>query len=104
MILFGSNVGPTLPTAIAELQQAAREGGNPPLLISVDQEGGTIRRFVAAPPISPRAMSTTSVAYEQGMETGAFLRSERVNVDLAPVADVTTSSAAFEVQQARGFN
>lgn len=103
VILFGPNVSPSLATAIAELQQAAHDGGNRPLLIAVDQEGGTIRRFIGGPPISPRAMSTPAVAYQQGKQTGAFLSSQRVNVDLAPIADVTTSSAAFEVQQGRGF-
>lgn len=103
VILFGSNISPNLPTAIAELQRAAREGHNPPLLISVDQEGGTIRRFSGGPPMSPRAMSSAAVAYQQGVQTGGFLRSQHVNVDLAPIADVTTSNAAFEVQQGRGF-
>jgi len=37
VILFGPNVGPRLGQAIASLQRAARAGGNPPLLIAVDQ-------------------------------------------------------------------
>ena len=38
VILFGPNVSPRLGQAIASLQRAARAGGNPPLLIAVDQE------------------------------------------------------------------
>jgi beta-N-acetylhexosaminidase len=104
IILFSANVSSSLPTAIAELQRAAHAGGYPPLLISVDQEGGTVRRFAGRPPSSPRSISTRAVAYQQGAQTAVFLRSEQVNVDLAPIADVTTSSAAFEAQQVRGFN
>jgi len=43
VILFGANVGSLdgLKRLIAQLQAAARAGGNPPLLFAVDQEGGS---------------------------------------------------------------
>ena len=59
VILFGANI--TTPTRLialtAKLRAAAAAGGQPPLLIAVDQEGGPIKRIPWAPPtISPPEM------------------------------------------------
>jgi len=106
LILYGDNIesNQQIGRVIEQLQGIAREGGSPPLLISVDQEGGSVRRFQSAPPISPRAITTPSQAFSQGAETGSFLRNEGVNVDLAPIADVSSGPDSFEVGQGRGFN
>src|SRR5947209_1559537 len=56
VILFSENInGPDQVRALDHtLQREARLGGNPPLLISTDQEGGAVRRFAGAPPyLSP---------------------------------------------------
>jgi beta-N-acetylhexosaminidase len=104
IILFADNISPQLPAALALLQRTAASGHNPPLLISVDQEGGPIRRFPNAPPaVGPREMSSTSQAFHQGLATGSFLTRHGVNVDLAPVSDVTLSKSGFEIGQDRGF-
>jgi beta-N-acetylhexosaminidase len=105
IILYSGNVSPRLPAALRLLQHTAALGHNPPLLISVDQEGGPIRRFPVAPPtVGPREMVSAGQAFQQGLATGRFLSARGVNVDLAPVSDVTTSSASFEVRQDRGFS
>jgi beta-N-acetylhexosaminidase len=92
VILFGQNVGshPQVRAAIASLQRAARRDGNPPLLISTDQEGGTVRRFPSLPPSrSPARMGkSASLAEREGGRTGRALRAVGVNVNLAPVGDV----------------
>jgi beta-N-acetylhexosaminidase len=92
----------------AALQRAARAGGNPPLLIAVDQEGGQVSRFGNGPPsLSPpqiAASGSTEVAFNQGRLTGRYLRSRGVNMDLAPVSDVPSTSAAFIWQQGRAFS
>ncbi len=110
VILFGSNI--TTPEALVELtgelQAAALAGGQPPLLIAVDQEGGSIKRISWAPPnISPRHMGRiglTSVARAQGAATGAALHDLGINVDLAPVADVPATTASFLYLQRRTFS
>jgi beta-N-acetylhexosaminidase len=93
VILFSRNTGSTaeLESAIAHLQAAAAAGGNPPLLVAVDQEGGAVKRFPTGPPnLSPAAMGETGSAGKARMEgsaTAAFLRRLGINVDLAPVLD-----------------
>jgi len=91
-----------------KLQRAAAEGGQPPLLISVDQEGGSVRRVPWAPPTLSvpeiGRLGSTTVARAQGALTGAALRRSGINVDLAPVADIPGSAASFMLQQGRTFS
>jgi beta-N-acetylhexosaminidase len=92
VILFGGNVTTRLGAAVSALQQAARAGGNPPLLIATDQEGGDVRRLRSAPPtVAPASMATSSAA-SQGRATGRALHALGITVDLAPVADVDHGS------------
>ena len=52
VILFGSNIASPsqLKALTAKLQLAAHNGGQPPLLITTDQEGGLVKRIPWAPP------------------------------------------------------
>jgi beta-N-acetylhexosaminidase len=79
-------------SAIAQLQEAASEGGNPPLLVMIDQEGGRVKRLEGGPPeTSPRqlgAAGDADAARQEGEATASFLSGLGVNVDLAPVLDV----------------
>jgi len=110
VILFGRNV--TTATALrsltTQLQAAAAAGGQPRLLVAVDQEGGSIKRIPWAPPtLSPPQMGAdgrTSTARSQGEATGAALRGLGINVDLAPVADVPASTSSFLYKQGRTFS
>ena len=91
-----------------ELQRAAAEGGQPPLLIAIDQEGGSVKRIPWAPPTltvpQMGRLGSTAVARAQGQRTGAALRRLGINVDLAPVADIPRSAASFMLQQGRTFS
>ena len=110
VILFGANITTkaALITLTHSLRAAARAGGQPPLLIAVDQEGGTIKRIPWAPPtLSPPEMGkigSASVARDQGAMTGAALRELGINVDFAPVADVPNSTSSFMYRQGRTFS
>jgi len=96
VILFGNNIPPQGPKALVEtLQQAARRGGQPPLLIATDQEGGVVRRFAGPPTVAPDRMGSTAVARGQGLATGRYLRALGINVNLAPVLDVPSVPGAF---------
>ncbi|MCW3040047.1 MAG: beta-N-acetylhexosaminidase, partial [Solirubrobacterales bacterium] len=98
VILFGDNVagGIGQTRAVVDgLQKAAREGGNPKLLVMTDQEGGIVERLPGAPDRAARSMDTEAVARDQGAATGRLLRRAGVNFDLAPVADVTRVRGSF---------
>jgi beta-N-acetylhexosaminidase len=98
VILFGFNIGTTsqLSATIAKLQATASAGGNPPLLIAVDQEGGAVRRLAAGPPdLSAAAMETAAKAGSEGVATGAYLKPLGINVDLAPVLDTSTPASSW---------
>lgn len=108
VILYSDNVASPAQTSalVAQLQSAAKAGGNPPLLISTDQEGGQVKRLPWAPPaVAPPNMGTdgAAVSESQGRQTGAALSAVGINVDLAPVVDVAHSSASFIWQQDRSF-
>jgi beta-N-acetylhexosaminidase len=108
IILFGGNIASTraLRVLAAKLQTAAVRGGNPPLLIAVDQEGGSVRRLPGGPPVDSAAtMGSRDDAggvRAIGKATARYLRTYGVDVDLAPVADVPDSAGSFLGNRAFG--
>lgn len=88
VVLFSDDLGPSSRTSIAALQAAAKAGGQPPLLIAVDQEGGIVKRLPGPPTLAPPQMTTAAVARSQGAATARSLRSAGINLDLAPVLDI----------------
>jgi beta-N-acetylhexosaminidase len=110
VILFAANIASSsqVSALAGALQRAARQGGNPPLLIATDQEGGQVKRFPNGPPyLSPPQMAGSGSikgTYREGQLTGSYLRARGVNWDLAPVSDVPTYSGAFIWQQGRAFS
>jgi beta-N-acetylhexosaminidase len=110
VILFGPNITTraALIALTTELRAAAKAGGQPRLIIAVDQEGGAIKRIPWAPPtLSPPEMGRigkASVARSQGASTGQALHDLGINVDLAPVADVPSSTSSFMYLDGRTFS
>jgi beta-N-acetylhexosaminidase len=110
VILFGKNITTrsALISLTTKLRAAAAAGGQPRLLIAVDQEGGSIKRIPWAPPtLSPPQMGSdgrTSVARAQGADTASALHALGIDVDLAPVADVPASTASFMYRAGRTFS
>ncbi len=110
VILFAANIvsRAQLLALTDSLQRAAREGGNPPLLIATDQEGGQVKRLPNGPPhLSPpqiAATGSTAVAGHEGRATGRYLKALGINMDLAPVVDVPTFAGAFIWRQGRAFS
>jgi beta-N-acetylhexosaminidase len=109
VIVYGPNiVSPAqLTSTIRSLQHAAKEGSNPPLLIAIDQEGGGVKRLPGPPTLSPSQMVDTgkvSVARQQGIATGKYLRGFGINFNIAPIADVPTSTSSFMYQEDRTFS
>ena len=105
IVLYANNIPKAGPRAlVGRLQAAAHAGGQLPLLIAVDQEGGTVKRLPGPPTEAPAAMTTVEAAHAQGLETGRYLRHVGVSLDLAPVLDVPVSPAAFIAPRAFGSN
>ena len=110
VILFGRNITTeaALKKLTAALQGAATAGHQPPLLISTDQEGGSVKRIPWAPPtLSPPQMGSSgsaATAQSQGEATGQALLADGINSDLAPVADVPISTSVFIYQQGRTWS
>jgi beta-N-acetylhexosaminidase len=110
VVLFASNV--TTRTALVALtttlQAAATAGGQPRLLIAVDQEGGPVKRIPWAPPTlsAPQMgrIGSSATAKQQGAATGAALKGLGINVDFAPVADVPASTSSFMYRAGRTFS
>jgi beta-N-acetylhexosaminidase len=105
VILFADNIAGGVAQTRAltiQLQHAARAGGNPPLLIMTDQEGGAVRRLRGPPGLPPSAMTSDRMAFAQGIATGNLLKAAGINVDLAPVADVEHARTSFLGSRAFG--
>jgi beta-N-acetylhexosaminidase len=105
-ILFGRDFKDKTPGQIIDTvasYQAAAEGGIP-LLMGVDEEGGSVVRVSSNPNIRSKRFPSPQKLYAAGgmaavtadtWEKDAVLRSLGINVNLAPVADVSTDPTDF---------
>ena len=108
VIFLGANLG--TPAQVRALTRTLRRVPRPPalrapLLLMVDQEGGSVQRLPGAPSRSAPDMAATgrtAVARAEGRATAATLRAAGMNVDLAPVVDVVRPESALH-EEGRGF-
>jgi beta-N-acetylhexosaminidase len=92
--------------ALTSSLQRARPPGAPPLIVSIDQEGGLVKRLAGAPTMSAAQMGASGdagLARRQGAATARNLRGVGVNVNLAPVLDVGRPGSIMRRQQ-RSFS
>ncbi len=95
ILLFGRNVRSA--QQVARLNHAAQDLSmrisQSPLLIAIDQEGGNVIRIRHTPTLpSALAIALTrdvGVAKKSGVATGRLLKALGINVNLAPVVDVS---------------
>ena len=81
--------------AVAQLQSVACRRGSP-LLVGVDQEGGSVRRFAWAPPTESAArMGMAAEARMQAAAAAPLLRGAGVGIDFAPVSDTVSTPRSF---------
>lgn len=95
VILFSRNAPnrATLGRLTRQLQSIPRPAGlDEPLLVTVDQEGGLVRRMAWAPPTMSAARMGARLdpagIRAEGAATGRAMLRSGVNADLAPVCDV----------------
>ncbi len=101
VILFSRNIASVeqLHALTSALQQAARASGHRyPLLMSLDQENGIVRRLGAWATTFPGAMAlaatgSEALAEEVAEASGRELAALGVNLNFAPVADVNNNPA-----------
>ncbi len=95
ILLFGRNVKSAEQVAKLnfEAQNLSKKVAKSPLLIAIDQEGGNVIRIRHTPTLpSALAIAKTrdlTVARRAGLATGRLLRSLGININLAPVVDVS---------------
>ena len=84
-----------LRSLTAALQRAAREAGQPPLLIAADQEGGQLMAIGDATPFPGNmalgATGSDDLARRVGRALGLECAALGINVDFAPVTDVNNN-------------
>ena len=112
-ILFAQDFENETPDSIREELAALQAVSDIPLLIAVDEEGGTVTRvsrfaaFRSSKFPSPRSLykkGGTELVLETEAEKADLLSSIGINVNLAPVCDVTTSKDAFMYSRSLGLS
>ena len=110
-ILFGRDFENQTPESLRETIASYQQAAATPMLIGVDEEGGTVVRASAFPSFrDSRFQFPQSLFAEGGLERiasdteekDALLASLGVNVNLAPVCDVSTDPADFIYDRAFG--
>jgi beta-N-acetylhexosaminidase len=97
VVLFNRNLGtPAEIAALTRSLQGATPAGDPPLVISIDQEGGRVQRIKAPLTVWPPmarvgAQGDEALSEKVGAALGAELAALGFNVDYAPVLDVRTN-------------
>lgn len=111
IILFGRDFEGRTPETLRGFLKECQEAAPLPLLVGVDEEGGTVTRvsgreaFRAEKFRSPQAVFADGGWEELARDTAEkdrLLRSLGINVNLAPVADVSTEPSDFIYDRAFG--
>jgi beta-N-acetylhexosaminidase len=92
VIEYAGNIGSK--SQLTELNKQIQQNAELPVIISVDQEGGTVDRLLNLDGRQPSASALGATgdpnqAYQQGLKDAQALSSYGFNLNLAPVVDVT---------------
>ena len=92
VILFSKNIEDEnqLKKLISDLQKISLEDNGLPLFVAIDQEGEPVRRIKWLNDKTSQAeIRNTEEAYQVGLERGHGLKTLGINLNLAPVLDIT---------------
>jgi len=95
VILFSRNIHDVnqLKKLIRDLQNLSLEENDLPLFVAIDQEGGLVRRIQwIEDEISQAEIKNNDQAYQTGLKRGSELKNLGINLNLAPVLDITQES------------
>lgn len=110
-ILFGRDFADQTPESLTETLAGYQAAARIPLLIAVDEEGGTVCRvsrynaFRQSAFLSPRELYSTGgmdLVLSTESEKALLLSSLGINVNMAPVCDVTTDRGSFMYSRSLG--
>lgn len=110
-VLFDRDFEGETPSSMAQKIAGYQGVSGIPLLIAVDEEGGTVNRvsshkaFRAYPFPSPRELYTKGgleLIHNTEAEKAQLLSGLGINVNLAPVCDITTNPSAFMYRRSLG--
>ena len=110
-VLFGRDFTGETPDTFREKLAAYQDAAKLPLLIAVDEEGGTVTRVSANPAFRAKKFPSPRYLYENGsMESVLVCEKEKclllsslgIHVNLAPVCDITTDPNAFLYDRSLG--
>ncbi|MEO8610566.1 MAG: beta-N-acetylhexosaminidase [Chloroflexota bacterium] len=92
VILFSRNI--ESPEQVAKLTQKCHQAAKHPILIGIDQEGGSVARLQKGFSQSPGAMAlgasgSEDLAYQVSKVMATEMRTLGINWDYAPVVDIT---------------
>ena len=103
-VLFARDFEGQTPESVSENIQAYQEQAKIPMLIGVDEEGGTVNRISRYPAFRDEPFASPRKLYQQGgwdairqdtQEKCQLLSGLGVNVNLAPVCDVCDDPSGF---------
>lgn len=110
-VLFGADFEGQTPASISEEIAALQAGSKIPLLMAVDEEGGTVVRVSRHSAFRSRRFPSPRSLYDGGgldallgaeTEKCDLLTSIGLNVNMAPVCDITTDPQAFMYDRSLG--
>ncbi len=110
-VLFANDFENETPESLRNKLQAYQDNATVPMLIAVDEEGGTVTRISRYTAFRSSKFLSPRIAYRQGgmemvleleEEKSQLLSSLNVNVNLGPVCDVTRDSGAFMYNRSFG--
>lgn len=110
-VLFGADFDDQTPESMSEKLQSYQSAAKYPMLIAVDEEGGTVNRISRLKAFRSSPFPSARSSYESGgmdqvlaveEEKCQLLTSLGINVNLGPVCDMATDSDAFMYQRSLG--
>ena len=110
-ILFGRDFDGKTPEQLTQTLAEYQSTAAIPLIIAVDEEGGTVCRVSSHSAFRSTRFSSPRELYNAGglelvleteEEKAALLHSLGINVNMAPVCDITTQPAAFMYSRSLG--
>ena len=111
LVLFDRDTEDETPESLRQTMERYQKAATIPLLIAVDEEGGSVVRISDKPAFRDAPFSSPRSLYEGGgmealrtaeVEKDALLSDLGMNVNLAPVCDITTDPAAFLYDRSLG--
>ena len=111
LVLFGRDFDDEILRSMQKRLKAYRGAGNIPLLLAVDEEGGTVVRISSHPVFRGEPFPSPRQAFQSGgLELALSLESEKayllhtlgLNVNLAPVCDIALAPGSFLYSRSLG--